>query len=294
MLSARLSVAVKFVAWLACALSCQCERDASDAQSNGSTTDAAAVRAGTDEAAVLPALADQCAGICNATTPSDPSDTSQGGSGDITMYSTSPSQGGACNYGMTHVSFYAAISVNEEPGDGMGAWQGGRICGECAEVTAVTSLGPRSVFVRIMDKCPDEYCGIDLGGDAPAAVMVDGFGRYTGEWIFGSCAGHPEVFDGPTALTISDSASADWAVVQVQNPPSAVTSIAWQNATDASQTGEFLYSGETYENTYQVPLEVLHAAATFMVTIQYRDDPEATLQLDSQELASPGASYTLP
>ncbi|MGA2451186.1 MAG: expansin-like protein [Polyangiaceae bacterium] len=247
-----------------------------------------------DAAWLSQALPDQCAGICNAVTPTDPIDTPQGGTGDVTMYSTSTSQGGACNYGTTNVAFYAAMSVDEQPGDGNGAWQGGRICGECAEVTALTSLGPKSTFVRIMDKCPDAYCGVDLGGDAPAAVMVDGFGRYLGQWTFGSCAGHPEVSDGPPALTVSASANADWSIVQVRNPPSAVTSITWQDVADAGNAGELPYSGELSENTYEVPLEILQAGATWMVTIQYREDPPATLQISSQELAAPGASYTLP
>jgi len=128
------------------------------------------------------------------------------------------SNGGACNYGATDIAYYAAISVNDQPGDALGAWQDGRICGECAMVTALTSQGPKNVVARIMDKCPDGYCGIDLGGDAPAAIMVDGFGRYLGRWEFVSCVGHAEVFDGPTVLSVSSSANPYWSVVQVRNP----------------------------------------------------------------------------
>jgi hypothetical protein len=160
-------------------------------------------------------------------------------------------------------------------------------------VTALTSQGPKNVVARIMDKCPDGYCGIDLGGDAPAAIMVDGFGRYLGRWEFVSCVGHAEVFDGPTVLSVSSSANPYWSVVQVRNPPSAVTSMSWQDTTDTSQTGEFTYSGEAFENTYQVPLAVLGSNATFSVTVSYRDDAPATVTLNAQDLAAPGASYPL-
>jgi len=114
-----------------------------------------------------------------------------GGVGNVTTYSTSPSAGGACQYGTTQVRFFAAISVNLQPGDGQGAWQNGRICGQCAEVLAQTSQGPRTAVVRIMDKCPDGFCGIDLGGDATAAVMADYPGRYAGRWKWVPCTGHP-------------------------------------------------------------------------------------------------------
>ncbi|MEJ2427227.1 MAG: hypothetical protein P8101_22920 [Candidatus Thiodiazotropha sp.] len=42
------------------------------------------------------------------------------------MYSTSPSSGGACNYGTTAVNYYAAINVNLFLGDAAGQWP---VCG---------------------------------------------------------------------------------------------------------------------------------------------------------------------
>jgi len=87
------------------------------------------------------------------------------------MYTTEASNGGACNYGATKVMYFVAVNVNVAPGDGQGQWQGGRNCGQCVEVTALTTQGPQSVVVRIMDKCPDGYCGMDLGGAAAGAVM---------------------------------------------------------------------------------------------------------------------------
>jgi len=187
-------------------------------------------------------------GICNAATPSYPQVQTDGGNGNVTMYDTAPSSGGACNYGTTSILYYAAMSVNAQPGDGKGQWQNGRICGQCVEATALTSQGLQSVIVRITDKCPDRYCGIDLGGLAPAAIMLDGFGRYDGTWRFVSCAGHPEVSDGPPSLFVFAGSNAFWSRVQVRNPPSAVDSIAWQDATGTVQ-GSFPYADDPETRT---------------------------------------------
>jgi hypothetical protein len=168
---------------------------------------------GSDAASSLP---DTCPGICNAATPSYPQVQTDSGDGNVTMYDTAPSSGGACNYGTTSILYYAAMSVNVQPGDRKGQWQNGRICGQCVEVTALTSQGPQSVIVRITDKCPDSYCGIDLGGLAPAAIMLDGFGRYDGTWGFVSCTGHPEVSDGSPSLFVFAGSNAFWSRVQTQ------------------------------------------------------------------------------
>jgi hypothetical protein len=71
------------------------------------------------------AEAPTCTGICNAATPSYPVVDPDGGLGNITMYTTEASSGGACNYGATGVMYFAAVNVNVTPGDGRGHWQGG-------------------------------------------------------------------------------------------------------------------------------------------------------------------------
>jgi hypothetical protein len=175
-------------------------------------------------------LPDQCSGPCTSATPVYPTLLNDGGLGNVTMYSTSASSGGACNYGTTGVMYYAAINVNVNPGDGAGQWQAGKICGQCAEVTVVTSQGHKTVVARIMDKCPDDHCGIDLGGDASAAVMLDGSGRYEGKWRFVSCDGHPEVSDGSPNLYVFAGSNPWWSRVHVRNGVTATDSITWQDA----------------------------------------------------------------
>jgi aryl-phospho-beta-D-glucosidase BglC (GH1 family) len=235
-----------------------------------------------------------CPGRCNSATPVYPTLTSDGGLGNVTMYTTSASNGGACNYGTTKVMSFAAMSVNVQPGDGKGQWQGGRICGQCAEVTALTSQGPKTVIVRIMDKCPDGFCGIDLGGSAPGAVMLDGSGRYDGKWRFVSCTGHPEVSDGAPNLAVLNGSNAWWSRVQVRNPPSAVDSIEWQDAGNAATHGTFPYAADP-ENTFEVPVSsVLQSTiASFKVTVHYVDGSKATVQVSRAQLGAQGGSYPL-
>jgi hypothetical protein len=238
-----------------------------------------------------PAMDVRCSGICNAVTPSYPTVGPDSGQGNVTMYTTEASSGGACNYGATGVMYFAAVNVNMSPGDGRGHWQGGRVCGQCVEVTALTSQGPRSVVVRIMDKCPDGYCGMDLGGAAPAAVMVDGMGRYDGSWRFVSCAGHPEVSDGPTKLAISAGANAYWSRIQVRNPPGAVLAMAWMDA--QGTTGSFPYANDP-ENTFEVPAAVLQStSSTITVSAGFSDGSSAAVDVSPAELAAPGGSYIM-
>ncbi|HTP25621.1 MAG TPA: expansin-like protein, partial [Anaeromyxobacteraceae bacterium] len=217
-----------------------------------------------------------------------------GGLGNVTMYSTSASNGGACNYGSTKVMYYAAMSVNVAPGDGKGQWQGGRICGQCAEVTALTSQGPKSVVVRIMDKCPDAYCGVDLGGSAPGAVMLDGYGRYDGQWTFVSCTGHPEVSDGPPSLAVLNGSNQWWSRVQVRNPPAAVQSIAWQDASNASTQGTFTFATDV-EGSFEVPVQAVLQSSiqSFLITVTYADGSKASVQVSRSQLGAAGSSYPL-
>jgi len=233
-----------------------------------------------------------CVGICNAAEPVYPTVTAAAGSGSVTMYTTETSSGGACNYGSTGVTSFAAINVNVEPGDGLGQWQGGRACGQCLEVTAATSRGPASVVVRVMDRCADAYCGVDLGGEAPSAIMLDGFGRYDGIWRLVSCAGHDGVSDGPPALHVVAGSNAWWARVQVRNPPWAVAMVTWRESAGPA-SGSFPYAADP-ENTFEVPTEVLQSSASSLgVTVRFGDGTAAGAELTPSQLASPGSSYPL-
>lgn len=238
-------------------------------------------------------LPDQCTGQCNSATPVYPTILENGGLGNVTMYTTEASNGGACNYGVTDVMYFAAMSVNVVPGDAMGQWQGGSICGQCVEVTAVTSQGLRKVVIRIMDKCPDGDCGIDLGGAAPAEIMVDDFGRYDGSWRFVSCEDHPGVSDGPPSLDVLQGSNEWWSRVHVRNGKGAVDNISWED-TESSASGIFPFATNP-ENAYEVPqTQVLQSAMTAIrITIQYVDGSIAKVTLSPQQLGASGASYPL-
>jgi cellulase/cellobiase CelA1/aryl-phospho-beta-D-glucosidase BglC (GH1 family) len=238
-------------------------------------------------------LPDECSGQCNAATPVYPTLLDDGGLGNVTMYTTAPSDGGACNYGTTDVMSFAAMSVSVLPGDAQGQWQGGKICGQCVEVTALTSQGPKSVVVRIMDKCPDANCGIDLGGAAPAAIMLDGFGRYTGKWRFVPCDGHPEVSDGPPTLDVLQGSNAWWARVHVRNAPTATDTIEWQ-AADGTAHG-FLPYATNPENAFEVPVDdVLQSGmASVLIMVHYVDGTTATVTVTPAQLAAELTSYPL-
>jgi expansin (peptidoglycan-binding protein) len=256
-----------------------CSTDSVGDSSDGSAT----------AAATLPAA---CPGNCNAATPTYPNVSQTSATGNVTMYATQASSGGACLYGDTQVMFYAAINVNVEPGDATGQWQEGRICGQCAKVKTLTTQGLTEVVVRIMDKCADANCGIDLGGDAPNQVMLDGFGRYDGTWEFVSCVGHDELFDGPTALFVKDGSNAYWAAVQVRNPPMAVTAMHWQNQADPSSSGDFGYASPEIENYFLVPVEVLQTDSTFDITVVYGDESTNVISLTSTQLGTANSSYS--
>ncbi|MGC4065611.1 MAG: expansin-like protein [Polyangiaceae bacterium] len=200
------------------------------------------------------------------------------------MYTTEPSQGGACLYGSTAIEYFAAINVNASPGDEKGQWNDGRICGQCAEVRVRTSGSVESVIVRIMDRCADVNCGIDLGGKAPAKVMLDGFGRYEGVWRFVSCDGHPEVFDGPMALHVKEGSNAYWSAVQVRNPPMAVDAIDWRCEPLSPSSGTLAYSSPQMENYYLVPSEILRSDADVELTIRFHDGSTRMLTVASAKL----------
>lgn len=246
------------------------------------------------EAPATPTDPPICASLCSSVQPSYPTNLAWGGTGDVTTYSTSPSAGGACGFGTTHVAFYAAISVNLQPGDGKGAWQNGRICGQCAEVLVQTSQGPRTAVVRIMDKCPDQYCGIDLGGDATAALMADHAGRYAGRWAWVPCSEHPETFDGPPSLYVKPGSSRWWSRVQIRNPPTGVSVLAWRRTGSADAYQDLTFAEDGLENFYSVPVSLLQSSSAVEIQVRYADGTAATLAMTSDDLGKEDSAYPLP
>lgn len=201
--------------------------------------------------------------------PIEPEITDEGGFGNVTTYGSvtnpSPSQGGACNYGDTGIYSYAAISVNVNPGDDQGQWNDGRICGQCAEVWAETPWGIKKTVIRIVDKCPDAYCGIDLGGLPAQELMGRQAGRYDGGWTFIPCEGHENVSDGPTAIYVKEGSNPYWSIIHVRNPPAKVLSIKWETDQD---TGVLDWAAEA-ENYFSVPEAVRTENGAVTLTITY-------------------------
>ncbi len=230
----------------------------------------------------------------DAQTPSDPVVDENGGEGNITTYGSvtdpAPSIGGACNYGTTDIYNFAAVNVNVSAGDGLGQWNDGRICGQCAEVSAETSEGTKTTVVRIVDKCADEYCGMDLGGLPAQTLMGNQPGRYAGSWVFVPCDDAPELSDGPPTLFVKEGSNPWWALVQVRNPPAAVLSIAW--GAESGDAGHFEYASEA-DNFFSVAEAVLTAEETVTLTIQFDFGISLTTQITGSSLAVENATYLL-
>lgn len=258
---------------------------------SSASTDTGTGGTGTGNSSALPT---QCTGSCNAATPVAPTVSGTGGEGNVTMYSTSASNGGACGYGSTNIQSYAAIHANVAAGDGQGPWQHGKVCGQCAEVTVLTSQGLKTTTVRIVDKCPDNHCGIDLGGTAPSAVMADGFGRYAGQWRFVACSGQAGVSDGAPTLNVKDGSNPWWSRVRVHNPTTGVASIDYKDTASSAQ-GSFAFDTTNVENAYEVPVGAVlqSSAAQFLITVNYVDGTKATVQLSPAQLGTASASYPL-
>ncbi len=231
---------------------------------------------------------------CDASSPTVPVVTASGGSGDVTTYggvgNATPSSGGACNYGITGITHYAAIQVNQMPGDLRGQWQEGRACGQCVRIRARTSSGWKTTVARIVDKCPDANCGIDLGGAPATEIMGTQPGRYSGEWSFVPCQGLSGVTEGPKALWVKDGSNAYWSLVQVRNAPSGVDSIL-ARIPDGPWT-PFTWATEA-ENFFKVPANLLQAPGKIEIRIVYRMAGPDTLQLEASSLAIAGANYKL-
>lgn len=232
---------------------------------------------------------------CDASTPSIPVLSTEGGSGDVTTYggvgNANPSSGGACNYGITGITHYAAIQVNRLPGDLQGQWDEGRICGQCVRIRARTSTGWRSTVARIVDKCFDDHCGIDLGGAPATDLMGAQAGRYSGEWTFVPCDGLEGVSDGPTALWVKEGSNASWSIVQMRDPPSAVDSMMAR--LPGGDWVPFAWATEA-ENFFKVPTAVLGSTDTVALRVVYRMTGPDTLRLVGAALAKADTAYVVP
>lgn len=235
---------------------------------------------------------------CDASQPTIPTLGFPTSYGNVTTYggvdTTLTSSGGACNYGITGVRFYAAIQVNLLPGDAAGQWREGRACGQGARVRAYTPQGVTETYVRIMDKCPDPHCGIDLGGAPAQAIMGVQAGRYQGEWTFVSCKGHPELFDGPTHLWTKEGTSAHWSLVQVRNPWTAVAALRWKPAAAAAPAWSDMPWAIEAENFFKVPSALLASTDSVDLLVRYVDSTAQTIRLAPSDLARGQASYALP
>jgi hypothetical protein len=232
---------------------------------------------------------------CDSAAPSNPVLEDWGAIGNVTNHGSltapTPSEGGACNYGSTKISYFAAINVNVRAPDEHGQWQGGKVCGQCALVRIKTPDGWKETVVRIMDKCTDEYCGIVLGGAPARDMMGERPGRYQGSWSFVSCEGHPQVSDGSPAIHVKEGSSASWALVQVRNPLEGVIGINWRSD-DGASGGAFPYASEA-ENYFRVPEQVLRRRAV-LLTINYRNQTSVSIELNVNQLVRPRADIPLP
>ena len=225
--------------------------------------------------------------------------TESGGEGNVTaagsVSAPGPSIGGACDYGTTGILYYGAINVNQYSGDQLGQWKNGRICGECAAVTAQTATGDQTVVVRIMDRCADEICGIGIGGEPANAVMGDQPGRYFGSWEFVPCAdGGENVLDGSAAIHVKDGSGPGWALIQVRNPPASVKSIAWEKSSGIWEAFDYAYDVYSIENYFVVPATVRQESEPVKIRLQFNFDITITMSIIGNQLTAAGSNLALP
>jgi len=224
---------------------------------------------------------------CDSYTALPPEIVENGGSGSITTYGSitakETSQGGACNYGETNIQYYAAIHVHQIPGDFLGPWKNGLACGACVSVKAKTPTGWKSTIVRITDKCPDDNCGVDLGGAPASDIMGIIVGRYEGEWEFVPCKGIESVYGDSTSIYTKEGTNSFWSVIQVRNPPDALESITLVNLKDSTTYN--LELAIEAENYWKVPSEVLQSEDSFSITVSYRSGNPETWFLKGNELS---------
>ena len=238
-----------------------------------------------------------CIGQCDAAAPSIPVITDTWSHGDVTTYggvgNSTPSSGGACNYGVTGISHYAAIQVNQLPGDLRGQWNGGRACGQCYEVRARTPQGWKSTHVRIVDKCPDGYCGIDLGGAPATDLMGIQAGRYAGQWRPISCDGLEGVSDGPTVLHVKEGSNRWWSLVQVRNPDGAVSEIRLRADRPGAVWVNLAWAVEA-ENFFKVPESILQDSVAYSLEVRFKEGTTRIAVIAPSVLATPGSESPLP
>jgi len=223
---------------------------------------------------------------CDNYTAAPPALTENGGKGSVTTYGSvtakETSLGGACNYGETNIQYYAAIHVNVQSGDGKGPWQNGHACGSCVRVKAATPDGYKTVTVRVVDKCPDENCGVDLGGAPAFDIMGMQVGRYYGEWEFVSCEGVEGVWGDTTSLFVKEGASAYWSIVQIRNPKDAVESISIK--LDSENSEQNLSYATEAENFWTVPESILQSKDSVQITVNYRSGTPDVWHLSASDL----------
>jgi len=244
---------------------------------------------------------------CDNYTAQDPVLNERGGNGSITTYGSiavkETSLGGACNYGQTNIQYYAAIHVNVSSGDDQGPWNGGLACGGCVRVKAKTPDGWKRVTVRITDRCPDESCGVDLGGAPASDIMGITVGRYYGEWEFVSCEGVEGVWGDSTSIWVKEGASTFWSIIQVRNPKDAVTKISVScpaASGDGDERCKEIGTGATElkfaieaENFWTVPQAALQTKNEIQLMVDYRTGIPDTLKLNGGDLAVGEANYYL-
>lgn len=229
-------------------------------------------------------------------TPTIPVYSDKGGTGDVTTYGSPAepenSQGGACNYGATKIKYYAAINVSQFPGDKKGQWRDGQICGQCAKVRVRTASGEeRITTVRIMDKCPDDNCGIDLGGAPAAVIMQTQAGRYAGEWEWVGCDSADGVSDGPPSLYIKTGSNQWWSLIQTRNGPGAVQDMRVRKV-GATDWQSLLWATEA-ENFFKLPVELIQDSGVWDIEVTWSTGSTSTLSINGNKLYVEDAVYEL-
>jgi hypothetical protein len=229
-------------------------------------------------------------------TPTIPVYSDNGGTGDVTTYGSPAdpenSQGGACNYGATKIKYYAAINVSQLPGDKQGQWQDGQICGRCASVRVRTTSGEeRMTVVRIVDKCPDDNCGIDLGGAPAAVIMQTQPGRYAGEWEWVECDSADGVSDGPPSLHIKTGSNQWWSLVQTRNGPGSVMEMRVRKT--GTTEWQILKWATEAENFFKLPEELLQDSGEWDIEVKWSTGSSSTLTITGNKLSVEDAVYEL-
>jgi hypothetical protein len=229
-------------------------------------------------------------------TPTIPVYSDKGGVGDVTTYGSVSdpeySQGGACNYGSTKIKYYAAINVNQFPGDKRGQWQDGQICGRCARVRIRTTTGEaRTTVVRIMDKCPDDNCGIDLGGAPAGEIMKTQTGRYAGDWEWVNCDSVEGVSDGSPSLHIKTGSNKWWSLIQARNGPGSVVEMRVRK-TGTTEWQALKWATEA-ENFLKLPEGLLQDSGEWEIEVQWNNGSISSLKIAGNKLSIEDAEYDL-